>query len=736
MIRIALWATGRVQGVGFRPSVARRARALALGGFVRNEPGGVRIEVEGPRSAVDALERAVQALEAPVEVRDLTRIELTPCGEDAFHISPSHSEGAPLWTVPPDLATCPSCIADMADAGDPRHAYPFTSCTACGPRYTIAEQLPFDRERTAMSRFPLCPACAVEYADLDDRRFHAQATVCPRCGPALDGSVAEAAELLRRGGILALKGLGGFQLLCDAQCEPAVRRLRTAKGRPDKPLAILARDVAALRRLGLAVTNEEAALLRGPSAPIVLLAPARTPDLAPSVTGPVHAVGAMLPTTGLHLLLAGGPDALVCTSGNRAGALLCRDGDEASTRLAGLCDAVLDHDRPILRPVDDSVARVVGGRTLWLRRARGVAPAALDIAPGPAVLALGAHLKSTVALAVGRSCVLSPHLGDLGHRRVQERLQDEVRWLLDLLEARPEVVACDLHPELPSTQLAHRLAGELGVPLARVQHHRAHVAAVLAEHPSEGAALGLAWDGVGYGDDGATWGGEAFCGTPGALERVASLRPFPLPGAELASRQPARAALGLALDRPGWALAEARLAGELPLELLVCAVRRGVQAPLSSSMGRLFDAVAWAAIPELPARCTWEGQAAVQLEQLAHSGLRAGVREAYPLVWEDGPVRRLDGAALLAEVLRESVPEVAAARFHLALAAAAAELAQLHAARDVVLSGGCFQNAVLLELVAEAVREVGARVLLPVHVPPGDNAIALGQVAVARARTR
>lgn len=758
-MRAALVARGDVQGVGFRPSVVRLARERGLSGWVCNAPAGVRIEVQGPPDAIDAFAIDVRGLPRPAHVRELAREGVPPLDDErGFSILPSQKDGAPAPSIPPDLAMCPACEAEVLDPSARRAGYPFTTCTACGPRYTIFQDFPFDRERTAMTAFPLCPACAAEYTNPADRRFHAQAVACPACGPRLrllgpDGAalpapdpIAAAAGALRKGLIVALKGLGGFQLLADARDEDAVRRLRDRKGRPDKPLALLFRSLADLRR-ACDVGPEEERLLTGPEAPIVLLRPTAGAGLAPSVHRGVPRTGAMLPTTPLHRLLCdrfGGP--LVCTSGNRSDEPICRDAGEAVTRLGGIADLLLDHDRPVLRPVDDSVVARAAGTTVLLRRARGFAPRPVQLpGPGPTVLAFGAHKKSTAALSIGDQAVLSPHVGDLDDKLTIERYEEVVGELCRCFSAAPRVVACDLHPDYLSTRLAEETAARLRLPLVRVQHHHAHVAAVALEHGLSGPVLGLAWDGTGDGGDGTAWGGEALLCEGAAFRRVGTLRSFGLPGGDAASREPARVALGM-LAELGPAAAGFAGAEELEDRLAAClgaaalaVLRRmlgcGVGAPRTSALGRLFDGVAF--LCGLRGRCTFEAQAAMELEGAAERGLAGGEKRPLALPLGEGEPAVADWRPALLEIAsgrERGVPvETLAARFHLSLACLAAGQARVFPGLPVALSGGCFQNAVLLRLVRETLAEQGRVVYLSQRVPPNDGGLSLGQLAVARA---
>ncbi len=759
MIRVAVHVSGVVQGVGFRPFVYDAATRRGLAGWVANGCDGVSLEVEGERAMVrDFLDALGAAAPAAAEVARIDVAELAPAGLGRFRIVASAGGVAPRPVVPADLATCADCRAEIRDPRARRHRYPFTNCTRCGPRYTVIERVPYDRARTAMRRFRMCAACAAEYADVADRRFHAEPIACADCGPVLrlvdrdgrelargDDAVTAAARTLARGGIVALKGLGGFQLLADATDATAVARLRERKGRPQKPLAVLFESPAALRA-ACDPTPEEEAALASPAAPIVLVRRRRAPSgpaprLADGVAPATPWIGALLPTTPLHVLLAAAvARPLVCTSGNRADEPICIADAEARVRLGAIADAFLVHDRPVLRPVDDSVVRVGGGRALLLRRARGFAPLPLRLAVpagAPAVLALGAQQKSTIALHVDGEVVVSQHLGDLHGVEAGALLERTVADLVAFFAARPARIACDLHPDYASTRLAARLARDWRVPLEHVQHHHAHVAAVMAEHGLVGPVLGLAWDGAGLGVDGTLWGGEALRVTGAACARVGHLRPFRLAGGERALREPRRAALGMLHALGGAAAAtpvvELFTAGEL--RVLLAMLDRSVQAPRTTSIGRLFDAVA--ALLGLGAVATYEGQAATAVEIAAD-----GVADAtpYPLPlgadlpavadWEPLVVALLDDRRRGVSVAR------CAARFHAALAELAAAWARRSGLADVVLSGGCFQNVRLVESVRARLAVDGFSVYVAERYPPNDGGIALGQALVAIRRVQ
>lgn len=708
---------GIVQGVGFRPYAARLAAELALSGRVRNEGRGVRIEVEGEAPAVGAFEARIAATPPPARVESAIWEDVPEEGEPGFRIEESEAGGPARWSIPPDLAPCADCLAEVDAAAARRHAYPFTSCARCGPRYTLALGLPWDRERSTMAGFPMCWECAREYGDPRDRRHHAQPIACPRCGPGLrlesgDGApLASGGEALegavaavRRGDVLALKGLGGFQLVVDARHEGAVGRLRRRKGREEKPFAVLVPDLAAARALASLDATEEAALA-SPAAPIVL-ARSRGVGLAPGVAPGNARIGVMLPASPLHHLLArrlGFP--VVCTSGNLHGDPIAQDDAEVRRRLPGVADAVLTHERPIARRCDDAVVHVVDGVPRTLRLGRGLGPVLLP-APwaGDPVVAVGGHMQVAPVAAADGEVLLWPHVGDLDGLVAREALGKAVEALLGVV-GRRATVARDAHPDYGST----RLAESLGLSHVSVYHHHAHVAACLAEHGEE-EALGVAWDGVGLGPDGSAWGGEFLEVTPRGAARVAWLRPFPLPGGDGTARDGRRCLAGVA--------AVAGIPGADPRLL---ALARSPLAVPTTSAGRLFDAVA--ALLGVRERSTFSGQAAMALEHAA-----TGAGEAYPFGF-DG--RILDWAPAVRAAAGEGDPGVASARFHATLAAMVAAVAAARRARVVALTGGCFQNARLVGETAAALRRLGIRVLLPARVPPGDGGLALGQAWVA-----
>ena len=771
--RLAVSVAGVVQGVGFRPFVYNTARSLGLTGWVTNRSDAVRIELQGDS---DLLDTFIDRLEAghPPQAR-IDRLDVdhrsTEPDETQFIIRSSEGDGAPRPTIPADLATCADCLAEIRDARERRFGYAFTNCTNCGPRWSIVDGLPYDRPRTSMRSFPLCDDCRSEYEDPTDRRFHAQPIACPKCGPKLtllrrgretraernlDGEtraercVAAAADHVLAGRVLALKGLGGFQLIVDATNASAVALLRARKHRPDKPLAIMAATLSEARRY-CHVSPDEAAALTAHEAPILLLR--RRDDVPPGAGRPIARdvapgnpyLGVMLPYTPLHhLLIAAIGRPVVCTSGNLSDEPMAVETDEALDRLGPIADVFLTHDRPIARPVDDSVARVGPDGLQLLRRARGYSPLPIPLdAKGPTVLALGGHLKNTVAMNVGSQAVVGAHVGDLDNPASVEVHSRAVADLVGFFDARVAAVACDLHPDYASTVHARQLAARWGVPIVSVQHHHAHVAACMAEHRVAGPVLGLSWDGTGLGTDGTIWGGEALRCEAARFERVAHLRQFKLPGGDRAAREPRRCALGLLFaiepDRAG------TIVGHLfePAEWgpLTTMLARDVRCPTTSSMGRLFDAVA--ALCGLPARISFEGQAAMALE-FAADPLEP---DAYPmpLIERDGPDGERAPAIIDWEPMIERIIEDRAAgvpigtlsaRFHNGLADAAAAIFVRSGLRSVVLTGGCFQNALLSDQVRSRLIDNGATVFTHRQVPPGDGGIALGQLYLALQQTK
>ncbi len=749
---------GLVQGVGFRPHLHRLTRELGLGGWVRNDPRGVTVEVSGNLEQVRAFAEKVASTPPPARVHAVRLLSLRPTPRNArgreFCIQESTTDGEAEAWVPTDLATCPDCLREVRDPTDRRYRYPFTNCTHCGPRYSIILDLPYDRPRTTMRDFPLCESCRIEYETPEDRRFHAQPIACPACGPRLwltddsgqstangDTALAEAAAAVRAGRILALKGLGGFQLVCDATSATAVSELRRRKGRGAKPFALMVTDVAEARALCRLAAVEEA-LLCSPENPIVLLERQHgNGALAEGVAPGCPRLGLMLPTTPLHHLLAElCPFPLIATSGNRSEEPLCTDNAEALERLSGIADVFLMHDRPIARPIDDSVACVAAGRPMVLRRARGYAPAPIPVSPAlPPILAVGAQWKGAVALGAGTRLVLGQHLGDLSSEPAFAAFREAIATLSQVHHFSAKSIACDAHPDYDST----RYAESAGLPCHKVQHHHAHALACLAEHGKlREPALAVTWDGVGYGTDGTAWGGE-FLWIEGARWcRVAHVRPFALLGADAAAQDPRRCGLAVLADAYGGLTA---LHGEptvcawlnrhfkpAELDLFGKLLTHRSGPPTTTSMGRLFDALAALVLDHGPQG--FEGQAAMALENAALTSREEVTRYRFEVLPANGTLV-VDWRPLV----RSVVSDLAAGRcrgaialsFHLALAHVIREVAGTLNAPLVALTGGCFQNITLLETTVAALKASQVPAVFPGVFPPNDGGIAAGQVIAA-----
>ncbi|MFD7470662.1 carbamoyltransferase HypF [Streptomyces sp. NPDC059837] len=793
-LRRRVTVRGVVQGVGFRPYVYTLATGLELSGHVTNTPEGVIAEVEGAPSAVAHFCDRI-AVQAPplARVDSVHHDDVPVTGDAAFTILASRTGGPAGTLIPPDTATCAECLRELADPADRRHRHPFINCTHCGPRFTIVTGLPYDRSHTTMAGFPMCSDCAREYADPADRRFHAQPVACPHCGPRLRllvprpgvsgppepvagaDPVAEARRLLADGAILAVKGLGGYHLACDATNPAAVDLLRRRKARGDKPFAVMARSLDDLWHL-VRIGAEERSLLVGATRPIVLLRRrtevpvAGAPRPADSVAPGSPDLGAMLPYTPLHHLLFGlpgdpeGPPLLVMTSGNVSGEPIVTDDREALERLAGLADGWLTHDRPIHVPCDDSVVRVCDGELLPLRRARGYAPLPLTLpVPVRPALAVGGDLKNVLCLGEGRRAWLSAHIGDMDDLATQHAFERAVAQLESITPVRPELIAADRHPGYRSARWADRNAA--GRPVVRVQHHHAHVAAAMAEHGLDGGrpVIGVAFDGTGYGDDGAVWGGEILLADYDRFTRFGHLAYVPLPGGDAAVRRPYRMALAqLRAAGIGWSDELACVRACPPDERLVLErqLERDLNCVPTSSMGRLFDAVS--SLAGVCHESGYEAQAAMELEAAAlrapagdpgaytfalrspgpgEGGLpkTCGARgpgvgalaDRGPVVADPAPVF----AAIVADLRAGAGPAVVADRFHRAVAGLVHRVCVLarerHAVETVALTGGVFANSLLSSACAAALGADGFTVLRHHLVPPGDGGLALGQLVVA-----
>lgn len=770
---VAIRVRGLVQGVGFRPTVWRLARAFGLTGEVLNDGEGVLIRAWGTPEALARFEAALAAEPPPLaRVDSIERSELSGGRAVSEHFCIVASErGAVATGIAADAATCPACLQEVLDPANRRYRYPFANCTHCGPRLSIVQAIPYDRGSTSMAAFAMCKDCSAEYENPADRRFHAEPIACPECGPRVwledaggaevaagvgEDAIAVAARLIAEGDIVAIKGIGGFHLACDAGNEDAVARLRQRKHRYHKPFALMAAElemIAAHARVAAA----EAELLQSTAAPIVVLdVGPQTEGLAASVAPGQASLGFMLPYTPLHhLLMRDLARPIVLTSGNRSDEPQCTGNDEARRRLSGIADHWLMHDRDIVNRLDDSVARVIDGAPAMLRRARGFAPDPIRLPAGfgeaPRVLAMGAELKSTFCLLRDGEAVLSQHIGDLEEAATHADYRAALALYRQLFAFEPEVVAVDCHPDYLSTQWGRAIAAEDGVALGEVQHHHAHVAACLAEHGialSDPAVLGIVLDGLGLGEDGALWGGEILSCDYRSYERLAHFTPVALLGGSKAMREPWRNAFAHLHRFIGWSEVTARYAdldivrrlAAKPLAPLERMLETGLNAPPSSSAGRLFDAVA-AALGVCAEVASYEGQAAIELEALAERG-RDEAGDGYPVDVSEGALLTMGWASLwraLLDDLASGTPrEVIAARFHAGLAAGLArlggKLAKRHGLKRAVLSGGVFQNRLLLQGVAKGLRNSGLDVLTPQRVPANDGGIALGQAVIAAAR--
>jgi hydrogenase maturation protein HypF len=762
---------GIVQGVGFRPFVHNLAVGLHLCGYVLNSSDGLEIEIEGPPADLDLFLSEFRDHAPPLaEIRGLTIEHLGPAGYDRFFIRHSVDDPEKFVLVSPDVATCEECRADFTDRANRRFGYPFTNCTNCGPRYTIIEDIPYDRPKTTMRPFKMCPACASEYADPQDRRFHAQPNGCPECGPSLlllrsprcdphsdgkvdpplglhfakgQGSVAalrETRQRLHEGDIVAIKGLGGFLLACDAENDAAVSALRARKRRSDKPFALMARDVAGVETFCW-VSDEERQALANHRAPIVVLTARLGNPISPAVAPRNRTLGVMLPYTPLHYLLFGDDPgapaefrALVMTSGNISEEPIVTSNEEAWQGLAGIADWFLFHDRGIYMRVDDSVVRVVEGRARTLRRSRGFAPhpvdLGLELAP---ILAVGGELKNTFCLTKGRYAIVSQHIGDLENYETLVFFKETLANLKKLFRVDPRAVAYDLHPLYLSSKFAEQLPD-----LAKfgVQHHHAHIASCMAENGLRDAVIGVAFDGTGYGTDGQIWGGEFLVADFVGFERAVHFRYVPLPGGDAAVREPWRSALSYFRDALGPEPFDVLPAGEVAESKLAAVdsmLRKGVNTVMTSSCGRLFDAVA--SLTGVCQKATFEGQAAIELEMAAGDG----VRDSYPFEIDMTGTWKVDFRPLVRSLMKDrrqgTCVAVMAAKFHNAVAEVIGEVCRRlrdeQGINRICLSGGTFQNVRLLKGTLARLRAAGFEVFTHSHVPPNDGGIALGQAVIA-----
>ncbi len=736
--------TGCVQGAGVRPSVARLAKSLDLTGSVRNTLAGLEIEVAGTEDRVALFQQELFAsLPQSIAVQRIEAQSTEPPQGDDFTIERDDATGPLTTQIPRDAVVCEDCLRETRDRGDRRHLYPLTTCATCGPRFSLTENMPFDRDQTTMKHFTLCDDCRHEYQSSSDRRYHAQTIACANCGPRVwlamphegrreDGhsAISAAARLLLDGQIVALRGVGGYQLLCDATNTQAVERLRQRKGRPAKPFAVLVASLEEARRFANIDAPERLALTDR-SNPIVLLR-ARVSNIVDSVHPGLNKLGLMLPSTPLHAMLCDEVSRpLVCTSANREGEPLEYDEQAAELNLAGIADAWLHHDRPIAHPVDDSVVQVIAGQRVTLRLGRGLAPLPLALPLAQPQLAMGGHMKAAVAWHNGAQAVLGPHLGDLDTVAARERFTQHVADMTSLYRFEPRSAVHDSHPDYFSTRECSRQ----GIRHTGVQHHFAHVAAGMLEHGLlDRKVLGVSWDGTGLGDDGSLWGGE-FLVVRGACEyqRVAHVRPFPWLGGELAIRQPWRVAVALlseSMSDDRWITRACSMWNDQPVALVRQRHRQATSPTLCTSMGRLFDVVAAIALGIDAVQ--YEGQAAMLLEAAAAPNSQPG----YPLPLVAG---QLDWRAMIRAIwedrLADTNPAFISARFHRALAHAIVTVAAEFPELPIVLAGGVFQNKLLTELVVELLDD-RQRLKLPGQIPPNDGGLAAGQLAIAVMRER
>jgi hydrogenase maturation protein HypF len=759
MIHAQIRVSGQVQGVGFRPFVYRLAHELGLAGWVRNDSDGVEIAVEGEQAKVMKLIERLQS-EPPLlaRVENVTHeLSQTTTGMSGFDILESKT-GKVRTGIAPDMAVCPNCLEELFDPADRRYRHPFINCIHCGPRYTLTARLPYDRANTSMAKFTQCPACQSEYDDPGTRRFHSQPNACPQCGPRLslfdaqwrpvkaDDAVATTAGHIRAGQIVAVKGIGGFHLVCDARKAAAVARLRDGKQREEKPFAVMVLNTASAQYYAR-FRKQDAALLETGERPVVLLRQSIACDIEfPGIAPGLPDIGLMLPYTPLHYLLfhelLGRPEgrdwlqqatplALVMTSANPAGSPLVKDDAEARESLSGLADYFLTHDRDILHRCDDSVMKWQGNAPLFIRRARGYTPRRIVLASsGPSVLACGAWMKNTVCLTRDNEAFVSQHIGDLDNAGTRHMLEETVAYLSDILDVQPQAVAHDLHPDFYSTQFAQSYAAERGLPLFAVQHHHAHIAAVCAEHRVTGPVLGLALDGVGLGADGSAWGGELLRVSGTDCERLGHLAPLTMPGGDRAAREPWRMAAAALFDLQRGSEIAQRFASQAGAETVHDMLQRKVNCVTTSSMGRLFDAAAGLlGVNEVQG---YEGQAAMLLEGLAD---RHGRVPALAKGYRHSAANELDFRPLLAALADCKDAAYGAALFHATVAEGLCGWVQraagLSGINQIALAGGCFLNGILANFLTDTLSAAGLHVLTAQQLPPNDGAISFGQASIA-----
>jgi len=767
-VRLKIVSHGAVQGVGFRPFVYKLAAEMQVNGWVSNTSQGVFIEVEGAKEVLDRfLLRLQKEIPPRAFIQSLEFSFLDPIGFEKFEIRESDATGAKTTIILPDITTCPDCLKEIFSPSNRRYLYPFTNCTNCGPRFSIMEALPYDRSNTSMKKFEMCPECRTEYENPRDRRFHAQPNACPKCGPQLQlwdiggkksaeqhDALLQAANAIEAGKIVAVKGIGGFHLMIDARNDEAVRRLRERKHREEKPLALMFPSLEDVKK-ECEVNKLEERLLLSPESPIVLLSRIQKSgdrrqnenkigtsnfhlpsSISTSVAPNNPYLGCMLPYSPLHHILMGQLGfPVVATSGNLSDEPICTNEYEALERLHRIADVYLVHNRPIVRHVDDSIVRVMMGRELVIRRARGYAPLPITVKTEHAVslLAVGAHLKNTIALTSDSNVFISQHIGDLETKESLDAFHCVVTDFQTMYNCKPEYIVCDLHPDY----LSSKFARSTGIPLLEVQHHNAHVASCMAENQLEGEVLGVSWDGTGYGLDGTIWGGEFLLATKTSFERVATFRPFRLPGGEKAIKEPRRTALGMLYElfddeifrRQDLPTLHAFTSTEL--ELLNQVLLKRVNTPITTSVGRIFDAVA--SLIGLQQRVNYEGQAAMELEFLTKSVEK---EECYPFEIDEAPnVKLVDWQSILEGILTDMKDHISrsiiSAKFHNTLVEIIIAVAKKIGQPRVVLSGGCFQNRYLTERAVKRLQEEEFRPYWHQRVPPNDGGIALGQLYAA-----
>ena len=744
--RFGITVEGAVQGVGFRPFIYRLAKETGVSGFVRNTNQGVYIEAEGDYMLLRKFVSKIETEKPPLaSIRKMKIVECDSLDSSGFNILQSKNSGDKTAMILPDIAVCEDCIGEIFDPSNRRYLYPFTNCTNCGPRYSIIESLPYDRQNTSMKKFGMCKRCSEEYENPSDRRFHAQPNACPDCGPHLelwdiDGKVSshhheamlETVQRIRDGKIAAVKGIGGFHLIVDAKNEDAVNTLRKRKGRLEKPFALMFPTIESVRML-CEVSDFEMNLLLSPESPIVLLKRNSSDDLAPSVAPGNPYFGVMLPYSPLHHILM---DLLafpvIATSGNLSDEPLCSDENEASDQLKGMTDFFLIHNRPIINQVDDSIVREIMGREMLLRRARGYAPLPFSHAGvKKRVLAVGGHLKNAVGLSKDNNTFISQHIGNLDSKQSYKSFRKTIDNLRRIYEIKPDIITCDKHPDYLSTQYA----SVSGLPVIHVQHHYAHIMSCMSEHNLDQPALGVCWDGTGYGDDGTIWGGEFLLIDGKGYKRVAHFRTFPLPGGEAAVKEPRRSALGLLSEifKDNFTdireISTMKAFTEIELRTIMRAIRQKLNSPLTSSAGRLFDAVS--SIMGIQQVNDFEGQAAMKIEFLAENN-DTDENYSFDLTKTESAVI-IDWEPMILQIISDLVNKVSKAdissRFHNTLVEIIIRTVQLYKQDKIVLTGGCFQNKYLLEKAVNKLQNAGFHPYWHRLIPPNDGGLALGQAA-------